>query len=125
MNPLLKLIFNSHRCKECRETIYGLETFSKHLCKGSTNPTYEFDWLIPQMGLLHFEMNGGKLLFSLCWGVLLKEVCKELGFVRQNAQAYAKKGSDHHKMWDIIEICYIAFTDEMICQFLKHCKVNK
>ena len=53
-NPLLKLIFNSHRCKECDETIYGLETFSNHLCKGSTNPTYECDWLILQMGLLHY-----------------------------------------------------------------------
>ena len=125
LNHLLKLIFNSHRCKECHETIYDLETFSNHFCQGSTNPTYEFDCLIIQMGLLHYEMNGGKSLFSLCWDVFLKEVCKEFGFVSQNAQAYAKKGSDHHKMWDIIEICYIAFTDEIICQFLMHFKVNK
>ena len=125
LNPLLKLIFNSHLCKECHETIYSLETFSNHLCKGSTNPTYEFDWLIPQMELLHYEMNAGKSLFSLCWDVFLKKLCKELRIVSQNAQAYAKKGSDHHKMWDIIEICYIPFTHEIICQFLKYCKVNK
>ena len=102
-NPLLKLIFNSHRCKESHETIYGLETFSNHLFKGSTNPTYEFDWLIPQMGLLHYEMNAGKSLFSLCWDLFLQEVCRELGFVSQNAQAYAKRGSDHHKMWALLE----------------------
>ena len=29
-------------------------------------PIYEFDWLIPQSGLLHFEMNAGKSFMSLC-----------------------------------------------------------
>ena len=60
LKPLLKLILNSHRCKECHEAIYGLKTFSNHLCKGSTSPAYKFDWLIPQMGLLHYEINAGK-----------------------------------------------------------------
>ena len=55
------------------------------------------------MGLLHYEMNAGKLFFSLCWDVFLQEVCRELGFVSQNAQAYAKRGSDHHKMWALLE----------------------
>ena len=59
---------------------------------------------------------------SLCWDVFVKDVCKELGFVTTNAQAYAKKGSDHHKMWGILEICYIALTDDIIIQFLKYCK---
>ena len=51
----------------------------------------------------------------------MSEICKELGFTTENAQAYAKKASDHHKLWDIIEICYIALTDEIIVEFLHYC----
>ena len=58
---------------------------------------------------------------SLCWKVFMKDVCKELGFVSPNAQTYAKKGSNHNKMWDLLEICYIAFSDEMFFQFIKYC----
>ena len=39
---------------------------------------------------------------SLCWKPFIKKICKELGFVSENAQAYAKKGAGHHKLWDII-----------------------
>ena len=27
-------------------------------------------------------------------------------------------------MWDILEICYISFTDEILVQFIKFCKEN-
>ena len=91
LNPLLKRIFNSHLCKEWHETIYSLETFSNHLCKRSTNLTYEFDWLIPQMELLHYEVNAGKSLFSLCWDVFLKKLCKELRIVSQMHKHMPKK----------------------------------
>ena len=53
----------------------------------------------------------------------MKEICKELGFVSENAQAYAKNGADLYKIWDIIEICYIAFTDELLHEFV--CSFNK
>ena len=46
----------------------------------SVTPKYEFDWLIPQSGLLHFKMNAGKSFMSLWWHVFMKEICKELGF---------------------------------------------
>ena len=52
----------------------------------------------------------------------MKEVCKELGFVTENAQLYAKKGSDHHKLWDILQICYIAFMDELLVEFVRSYK---
>ena len=47
----------------------------------------------------------------------------KLGFANENAEAYAKKGADHHKLWDIIEICYRAFTDELFHGF--DCSFNK
>ena len=56
---------------------------------------------------------------SLCWEPFMKEICKKLGFVSENAQPYAKKGADHHNLWDIIEICYIAFTDELLHEFIR------
>ena len=52
------------------------------------------------------------------------EVCKVLGFVTDNALNYAKVGSDHHKLWDILEISYIAFTDELLWEFLVYAELN-
>lgn len=54
----------------------------------------------------------------------MKEICKELGFVSENAQMYAKKGSDHHKLWDILEACYIAFTDELLLPYVRSCQTK-
>jgi len=51
-------------------------------------------------------MNAGKSFMSFGWEPFMKErkeICKEFGFVSENAQMYAKKGSDHHKPWDILE----------------------
>ena len=64
-----------------------------------------------------------KSFMSLCWVPFMKEICKELSFVSENAQAYAKKGSAHHKLWDIIEICYMAFTEDILHEFI--CSFNK
>ena len=54
----------------------------------------------------------------------MKSICKEFGFSSKNAHAYARKGSDHHKLWDIIEVCYTAFTDELLLDFSRVCKQN-
>ena len=121
----MKLIFNVYRCLDCNEAIYGKEDFENHLCSGNGNKSFEFDWLVPQGGLLHFEMNAGKSFINFCWEPFMKEICIHLGFVTENAQMYAKKGSDHHKLWDILEITYIAFTDELLVEFVRHCLKNK
>ena len=72
LSPVLKLIYNVHKCSKCIKSIYGIENFDDHLCVEaySLAPEYEFDWLIPQSGLSHFEMNVGKSFMSLCWDVL-------------------------------------------------------
>ena len=104
---IFKFIFNQLICKACKKEFYGRESFDKHQCTDSPELEFEFDWIVPQSGLLHIEINAGKSLMSLCWDVFFQEICKELGFVSPNVLAYAKKGSDHHKMWDILEITYI------------------
>ena len=54
MNPSIKLIFNGYRCSCCDEKMYGRENFEKHLCTDAFHlaPVHEFDWTIPQSGLL-------------------------------------------------------------------------
>ena len=123
LGPILKLIFNLLRCLECKNQYFGKDSFDGHLCKGALELKYEhvFDWIVPQMGLLHLEINAGKSFMNLCWDVFMKSVCIELGFKSPNALLYAKKGTDHHKLWDILEITYIAFADEIMFQFISYC----
>ena len=52
----------------------------------------------------------------------MKSICKEFGFSSKNARAYARKGSDHHKLWDIIEVRYTVFTDKLLLDFSRVCK---
>ena len=120
LNPVLKLIINVYGCLDCNEAIDGQENFESHLCSGAINgnKSFEFDWIVPQTGLLHFEMNTAKLFINFCWEPFMKEICMYLGFVSENAQMYAKKGSDHHKLWDLLEIVYIALTHKLLVEFV-------
>ena len=60
---LLKLIFNVIKCQRCNEVMYGKDNFEEHICKIVHKATnfHEFDWIVPQPGLLHFEMNAAKV----------------------------------------------------------------
>lgn len=58
---------------------------------------------------------------SLCWDPFMKEICKELGFEWKSAVVYAKNGSDHYKLRDLLEITYIVFTSELLLYFMKSC----
>ena len=49
---------------------------------------------------------------SLCWEAFMKEIYKELGFLSGNTQAWAKKGANYHKFWDM------AFTDKLLHKFV-------
>ena len=120
LNPVLKLIINVYGCLDCNEAIDGQENFESHLCSGAINgnKSFEFDWIVPQTGLLHFEMNAAKLFINFCWEPFMKEICMYLGFVSENAQIYPKKGSDHHKLWDLLETVYIALTHELLVEFV-------
>ena len=65
------------------------------------------------------------MVHEFMFGAFYERICTELGFVSEDAQVYAKKGANHHKHWDIIEICHIVFTDkllhEFVCSFNKQC----
>ena len=97
---------------------YGLTEFEEHLCHvvHTISFKYEFDWIVPQGGLLHFEMNAAKAFMSCNWPVFMEEICTTLGFKSDNAKKYIRKGSDHHKLWETLEITYLAMADELLLQ---------
>ena len=47
----------------------------------------------------------------------MEEICVILGFTSENAQKYIKKGSDYHKLWQILEMVYIALADELLLPY--------
>lgn len=118
------LIFNVYHCTKCKESFYGLESFQEHRCYilDELPELHEFGWLIPTPGLLHVEMNGCKAFFELNWEVMMQEVCKRLGFNTLKSLDYAKRCGDHHKSWRILEILYIAATDELLLPYVRMCK---
>ena len=119
----MKLIENVLQCPRCQDSIYGLKKCMEHSCVILYNvkPEYEFDWIVLFPGLLHYEMNTGKSFMNLNWSIFMKEVCKELGLKSDNALNYIKKGFDHHKLWEVLEICYIALSDELLLPYVRHC----
>jgi len=124
MYVLLKLLYNVIQCNKCKEVMYGVNNFEEHICKRLHDALwcYKFDWIIPQNGLLHLEMNSGKAFMSCNWQVFMEAISEELGFKFENAKKYIKKGSDHHKLWSILEITYLAMTDELLLPYAKACK---
>ena len=47
-----------------------------------------------------------------------------MGLTSENAKKYAEKGSDHHKLWDVLQATYVAFADELILPYVKHCLLH-
>lgn len=124
---IIKLIKNVLICPSCNESIYGIENFEDHSCAvlHSAQPDYEFDWVIIIPGLLHYEMNSAKSFMKLNWNVFMEDIVKQLGFTSENALNYIRKGNDHHKLWQILEIVYLAVTDELLIPYIRKCLEDK
>ncbi len=85
---------------------------------GDIGAEHEFDWIVLQPGLLHIEMNSCKSFIGLHWEVFGEDVFVVLDFKSTNAFNYAKRCSDHHKTWQIIEALYTALADELLVPFI-------
>ena len=121
-----KLVFNVLHCDACDGSFFGKDVFFEHKCSilYDIPPKYEFGWLLPLPGLLHIEMNACKAFFDLNWEIMLQDVCAILGFSSPKAQEYARRCSDHHKSWKILEILYLAITDELLLPYVRYCLKN-
>ena len=71
--------------------------------------------------LLHFEINSAKAFMELNWSLFMENIVIGLGFVSENALKYIRKGSDHHKLWQILEISYLSLTDELLLPYVRNC----
>lgn len=49
----------------------------------------------------------------------MEEVAKVLNFTSDAALKFIKGGTEHHKMWTILESCFIAFTDELMLPYVR------
>eukprot|EP00794_Sanderia_malayensis_P018435 gene18435-20284_t len=118
-----QLIFHTLHCPVCKTSYFGADSFNTHECTLSKNivPEHEFDWLILQPGLLHFEMNACKSIMNFNWEIFGEEVVRSLGFTTTKALDYAKRCSDHHKTWEIMQLMYIAIADELLVPFVRNC----
>ena len=68
--------------------------------------------------LLLLEMNVARSFVSTNWEVFVSELGYELGFRCTKTQEYLKKGIDHHKTWNFLEILYIAISLELVTEFV-------
>ena len=119
------LMDNVFLCGRCNTSFYGEENFNSdnHRCyviHGEQEMTREFDWIVPVMGLLHLEMNAARSFLNLNWDVFVGYLAYSIGFESPKAQAYCKRGSDHHKTWDLIQIMYIGLTQELLVPYVRH-----
>ena len=109
-------------CKECQESFYGKDCFDVHASCELQSPEFEceFDWVVPISGLLHLEMNAAKAFLSFNWSIFLERVMQELGITSKIGLTCAKKGSDHHELWDSLEIIYLGIINELLLPFVQH-----
>ena len=56
---------------------------------------------------------------SCSWNVFMQEICVILELTSENAQKYIKKGSDHHRLWQILIVVYIAVADELLLSYAR------
>lgn len=85
-------------------------------------PHCEFDTILLSLDLLQYEINAGiKSSMNLNWSVFMREICKELQFNRENDLNYIEKRFYHYKLWEDLEICYIALSDELLTPYVHQC----
>lgn len=122
-NIMREIIEKVWRCSNCNDCFFGSDSFNDHKCKVlyNTLPVREFDWIVPIMGLLHLEMNAARAFVKLNWNVFGKSAAYSLGFKSPKALEYLWKGSDHHKLWQFLEVLYQSISQELMVPYVKEC----
>ncbi|XP_077869158.1 uncharacterized protein LOC144360163 [Saccoglossus kowalevskii] len=120
-----KVIRSVHKCVLCSESFFGNDEFVKH-CIVAHNSEHrdfvlEFDWVLLRIGPRHMEMNMTKSFFELNWEVFMCSLVEMMGFKSERAQKYAKKCSDNHKSWALLEIFFDGTTDELLIPYVRKC----
>ena len=59
------------------------------------------------------------ILCEIKLGNICQKYCMTLGFKSPKALFYLQKGADHHKLWHLLEIIYVAFGMELVYPYVK------
>ncbi|XP_070548038.1 uncharacterized protein [Ptychodera flava] len=118
-----KLIRESYICPVCNLSVLGSNEFEDHCEEVHSNRnligSLEFDWVNLRIGPGHMEMNMIKSYFELNWETFLSCLSNLMGFCSEKAQKYAKRCSDNHKAWELLEIFYLGSTDELLIPYVR------
>ena len=72
--------------------------------------------------LLLREIDAALAFEKLYWDVFKSSLRASLGFKYSKAQAfYFQKGSDHHKLWHVLEIMYLSLVMELMVLYVRDC----
>lgn len=120
------VIRNTYRCKLCpdsSDSFNSKKDFRNHhesLHLGLKEEEFlEFEWVILRPGNGHFEMNMCKTFVELNWDVFFSELSRVMGFRSENAQRAAKKCSDHHKTWTLLQIAHEGNLQELMVPYVR------
>ncbi|KAJ8309717.1 hypothetical protein KUTeg_011582 [Tegillarca granosa] len=62
-----------------------------------------------------------KSFVELNWNVFFSELCKLMGLKSENAQNAAKKCTDNHKTWSLLQIAYEGTLQELMIPYVREC----
>ncbi|CAL8087289.1 unnamed protein product [Orchesella dallaii] len=107
-----KLIQFTYICSACKKT--GSEAELRvHEC-GFNLCTRKYAKFNLQFGAGHGEINLVRTVFKENFGIFIRPIAQKLGFVSPKSLEYCKSAHDHHKSWQILQIIYVALSDEIM-----------
>lgn len=120
------MIKNTCRCNLCpdsSDSFNSKEDFRKHHASLHLDleeeEFLEFDWVILRPGYGHFDMNMCKTFVKLNLDVFFSALSRVMGFRSENAQRAAKKCSDHHKTWTLLQIAHEGNRQELMVPYVR------
>ncbi|XP_062577048.1 uncharacterized protein LOC134238946 [Saccostrea cucullata] len=102
-------------------SIIGCDGLPYLLCQRVLQDNPEFQDLLVQPGLGHFEINMAKAVIKLLWEVIGVDLAKLLGYRSPKALQACLQANDHHKAMQFIEILLLGTGDELLQPYIRHC----
>ncbi|CAG7722319.1 unnamed protein product [Allacma fusca] len=106
-----RLIADTHYCTTCKTQGSQL-LMSQHRCLNSQIER-KYAKIIMRPGYGHFEINFVRSIFKNYFDVFIGPIAKLFGFTSPNSLAFCKSAKDHHQSWQLLQIIFIALTDEL------------
>ena len=119
-----EIISNTLVCTYCKKEFCSQEEYSKHQHNDANEvpiPVLRFGNVLLAVGAGHMEKNLILAIFKLCKDVFLYRLAHLLGFRTSKAKEFIFNCGDHHISWQILQIMYEAFSQELIRIYVISC----